>query len=178
MRRPNTAGSHKRCRRCGNRRTAQSSRARRRRSSELRPRSWSHGAPVRSRARNALRHRAGKLAAVVASIVLTLTSGLAVAGALPESAQDVASVVLGRVGISIPTGGERSPTGQEQPTGQERPTGHKQPTVGVPPTTAAPPSTTSEVQPQPQPATNDADASAPAPLAPPADEPGRSRWRR
>jgi hypothetical protein len=115
--------------------------------------------------------RAGKLAAVVASIVLTLTSALAVAGALPESAQDVASAVLGRVGISIPTGGDQ-PTGQERPTGEERPTGQEQPTVGVAPTTAAPPATTPEVQPQPQPATNNGDASAPAPSAPPADEPG------
>jgi hypothetical protein len=115
--------------------------------------------------------RAGKLAAVAASIVLTLTSGLAVAGALPESAQDVASAVLGRVGIPIPTGGDQ-PTGHEQPTGGDQPTGHEQPTFGVAPTTAAPPPTTPEVRPQPQPATNDADASAPAPSAPPADEPG------
>ena len=115
--------------------------------------------------------RAGKLAAAAASIVLTLTSGLAVAGALPQSAQDVASVVLGTVGVPIPTGDEQ-PAGQEQPTGREPSTGPEQSTVGVAPTTAAPPPTTGAVQPQPQSATNDADASAPAPSVPPADEPG------
>lgn len=97
--------------------------------------------------------RAGKLAGAAAAIVITLTSGFAVAGALPESAQNAASVVLGRVGIPIPTRDEQ-PTRQEQPTGDEQPTGQEQRTVGVSPTTAGPPPTTGAVQPEPQPATN------------------------
>jgi hypothetical protein len=107
--------------------------------------------------------RAGKLAAAAASIVITLTSGFAVAGALPDSAQNAASVVLGRGWIPIPTRDEQ-PTRHEQPTADEQSAGQEQPTVGVspttagpPPTTAGPPPTTGAVQPEPQPATNAAD---------------------
>jgi hypothetical protein len=111
--------------------------------------------------------RAGKLVAAAASIAITLTSGFAVAGALPDSAQDAASVVLDRVGVPIPTSDERptqheQPTRHEQSTGDEQPTGYqqparrKQPTVGASPTTGPPP-TTGAVQPEPQPATNAAD---------------------
>jgi type IV secretory pathway VirB10-like protein len=68
----------------------------------------------------------------VASLVasgLALTGGLAAAGALPDPAQRVASAVLGRVGISVPTG-------DEEPAHD-----------GTPPTTADPkPTTAGSVQ--------------------------------
>ncbi len=102
------------------------------------------------------RARVGKLAALAAAaMALALPSGLAVAGALPESAQGVASSVLGKVGISIPTG-------------------DKEPAVSVPSTTAGPPPTAASPQPQPQPAANGADTPAPGPEAPPANGPAGS----
>jgi hypothetical protein len=125
--------------------------------------------------------RAGKLAGAAASIVIALTSGFAVAGALPESAQNAASGVLGRVGIPTPTRDEQATpqigstfervvqgsdsrslfavSGQEQPTGDEQPTGEEQATVGDSPTTAGPPPTTGAVEPERPPATNAADGS-------------------
>jgi hypothetical protein len=66
-------------------------------------------------------------ATALAVCALPLTTGLASAGALPDPAQNVASTVLGKVGISVPTGAQ-TPV----------------PDTGPPPTTAvpAPPSTT------------------------------------
>jgi hypothetical protein len=59
--------------------------------------------PVRRSRRSSSRVAALAATAVVVC-ALPLTGGLASAGALPEPAQDVASTVLGKVGISIPTG--------------------------------------------------------------------------
>jgi hypothetical protein len=63
-----------------------------------------------------LRHprwRSVRMAALAATAVvacaLPLVGGLASAGALPEPAQNVASTVLGKVGISLPTGAEAPP---------------------------------------------------------------------
>lgn len=61
--------------------------------------------PIRPR-----RRRSSRVAALAATAVvvcaLPLVGGLASAGALPEPAQKVASTVLGKVGISVPTSGE------------------------------------------------------------------------
>jgi hypothetical protein len=50
--------------------------------------------------------RARVLAASVAAWGLVVTGGLAAAGALPDSAQNVAAAVLRQVGISVPSGDE------------------------------------------------------------------------
>jgi hypothetical protein len=59
------------------------------------------------------RWRSVRVAALAATAVvvcaLPLVGGLASAGALPEPAQNVASTVLGKVGISLPTGAEAPP---------------------------------------------------------------------
>jgi hypothetical protein len=56
------------------------------------------------------RRRSSRVAALAATAVvvcaLPLVGGLASAGALPEPAQHVASAVLGKVGISVPTSAE------------------------------------------------------------------------
>jgi hypothetical protein len=83
--------------------------------------------------------------AALAVCALPLTTGLASAGALPEPAQNVASTVLGKVGISVPTG---APT--------------PAPDTGPPPTTAVPtpPSTTGS---SPDPAASSPGPGGPAP---------------
>jgi hypothetical protein len=58
--------------------------------------------------------RARVLTACVAACGLVVTGGLAAAGALPDSAQRVASAVLGQVGISVPSGDEE-PVDHESP---------------------------------------------------------------
>ncbi|MDQ6855315.1 MAG: hypothetical protein M3046_16785 [Actinomycetota bacterium] len=78
-----------------------------------------------------LTRRSSSRVAVLATTALVvcalpLTTGLASAGALPEPAQNVASTVLGKVGISVPTGAQ-NPADNAPP-----------PTTAVP----APPSTT------------------------------------
>jgi hypothetical protein len=65
--------------------------------------------------RSASRRRRRKAAAVV-TCALILTSGLTAAGALPKSAQGVASTVLRNVGISVPTGGGHPADQQPPPT--------------------------------------------------------------
>jgi len=45
-----------------------------------------------------------KLIAVAAAVMVLATSGLAFAGALPAPAQEVASIMLAKVGISVPRG--------------------------------------------------------------------------
>jgi hypothetical protein len=73
--------------------------------------------------------RVARLAAAsVVACGVALTGGLAAAGALPGSAQGVASAVLSRVGISVPTGGEEKPAEQ----GPRAPSS----TSPAPPTTA------------------------------------------
>jgi hypothetical protein len=64
--------------------------------------------PVRRsrRSRRSSSRVAGLAAAAVVACVLPLTGGLASAGALPEPAQNLASAVLGEVGISVPSGGQ------------------------------------------------------------------------
>jgi hypothetical protein len=61
--------------------------------------------PVR-RSRRSSSRVAGLATAAVALCVLPLTGGLASAGALPEPAQNLASTVLDKVGISVPTDGQ------------------------------------------------------------------------
>jgi hypothetical protein len=67
--------------------------------------------------------RAVRLAAAAAvAAAVCVTGGFASAGSLPEPAQTAASTVLGTVGISVPTGGEK-PAGVEEPaTTTETPT--------------------------------------------------------
>jgi hypothetical protein len=55
--------------------------------------------------RRSASRRRRRAAAAVVTCALILTSGLTAAGALPKSAQGVASAVLRNVGISVPTGG-------------------------------------------------------------------------
>jgi hypothetical protein len=81
--------------------------------------------PVR-RPRRSSSRVAGLAAAAVVVCGLPVTGGLASAGALPEPAQHLASTVLGKVGISVPTGAQ-DPADDGPP-----------PTTSVP----APPSTT------------------------------------
>jgi hypothetical protein len=58
--------------------------------------------------------RARVVAASVAACGLVVTGGLAVAGALPDSAQNVAAAVLRQVGISVPSGDD-APTDRNPP---------------------------------------------------------------
>ncbi len=100
------------------------------------------------------RSRLVKLAAVAAvASALAITSGLAVAGALPESAQGAASTLLEKVGISIPAGDEQPPD------------------HSVPATTAGPPPTTSDSV-SSSPAPNGAKVPGPLPAGHPADGQG------
>ena len=59
------------------------------------------------------RRRSARVAVLAATALvvcaLPLVGGLASAGALPAPAQDAASAVLGKVGISVPTGAEAPP---------------------------------------------------------------------
>jgi hypothetical protein len=80
--------------------------------------------------------RTAKVAAATAVGVLGLTTGLAAAGALPGAAQDVASSVLSKVGISTP--GPDSHAGDHPNTRGASPTQ----TTSTPPTTNTPPDTT------------------------------------
>jgi hypothetical protein len=66
------------------------------------------------RSRRSASRRRRRVAASVLTCALVLTSGLATAGALPQSAQAVASTVLRKVGISVPTGGAK-PADQQPP---------------------------------------------------------------
>lgn len=66
------------------------------------------------RSRRSASRRRRRAAASVLTCALVLTSVLATAGALPGSAQAVASTVLSRVGISVPTGGG-NPADQQPP---------------------------------------------------------------
>jgi hypothetical protein len=66
------------------------------------------------RSRRSVSRRRRRVAASVLTCAVVLTSVLATAGALPESAQAVASTVLSRVGISVPTGGG-NPADQQPP---------------------------------------------------------------
>jgi hypothetical protein len=64
--------------------------------------------------------RSGTKAArlVAASVVacgVALSGGLAAAGALPGSAQGVASAVLNKVGLPVPTGGDEKPADDQAP---------------------------------------------------------------
>jgi hypothetical protein len=68
------------------------------------------------RSRRAASRRRRRAAAAVVTCVLILTSGLTAAGALPDSAQAVASTVLRRVGIPVPTGGGNPADQQPPPT--------------------------------------------------------------
>jgi hypothetical protein len=83
--------------------------------------------------------------AAVVSCGMFLAGGLASVGALPEPAQNAASAVLGKVGISVPTGGD-DPTVDAPPTTTpgpaEPPTtpgGQSNPGASVPDVTAPPP---------------------------------------
>jgi hypothetical protein len=89
-------------------------------------------------------------AAFVVACGVALTGGLAAAGALPESAQGVASAVLSRVGISVPTGGDEKPADDQAP-----------PSTSIP---APPPTTSSVTQP---PSANGSDVPLTAPSTPP-----------
>ncbi len=83
--------------------------------------------------------------AAVVSCGMFLAGGLASVGALPEPAQNAASAVLGKVGISVPTGGD-------------------DPAVDAPPITTAglaPPHTTSPGHSSPSPAGPDVTAPRP-----------------
>ena len=51
-----------------------------------------------------------KLAAVFATVALVVTTGLALAGTLPGAAQDVASEMLAKVGVSVPGPNENAGT--------------------------------------------------------------------
>ena len=90
-------------------------------------------------------------AAVTIAGGVSVAGGLASAGALPEPAQNFASAVLGKVGISVPTGGKDSAV------------------VDTPPTTTSHPAPTSSGQPSPS-APDPADAATrpdlPSPTAP------------
>jgi hypothetical protein len=82
--------------------------------SSRRPRSW-----------------VGRLAAgAVAALGLFVTGGLASAGALPAPAQNVASEVLGAVGISVPAGTD-DPAGDVPPTPTSSPAPSPAPTPGL-----------------------------------------------
>lgn len=72
------------------------------------------------RSRRSASRRRRRAAAAVVTCVLILTSGLTAAGALPDSAQGVASTVLRRVGIPVPTGGG-NPADQQPPQPPSRP---------------------------------------------------------
>jgi hypothetical protein len=85
-------------------------------------------AASRSRRR---RSPVGRLAAgAVAALGLFVTGGLASAGALPAPAQNVASEVLGAVGISVPAGTD-DPAVDEPPTPTSSPAPSPAPTPGV-----------------------------------------------
>jgi len=68
------------------------------------------------RARRSARRapRAAVAAAVVVASAVFVTGGFASAGSLPAPAQDAASAVLGKVGISVPTGND-GPANVENP---------------------------------------------------------------
>ena len=68
------------------------------------------------RSRRSASRRRRRAAAAVVTCALILTSGLTAAGALPKSAQGVASAVLRNVGISVPTGGGHPADHQPSPT--------------------------------------------------------------
>jgi hypothetical protein len=68
------------------------------------------------RSRRSASRRRRRAAATVVTCALILTSGLTAAGALPKSAQGVASTVLRNVGISVPTGGGHPADQQPRPT--------------------------------------------------------------
>jgi hypothetical protein len=73
----------------------------------------------------------GRLAAgAVAALGLFVTGGLASAGALPASAQNVASAVLGAVGISVPAGTD-DPAVDVPPTPTSSPAPSPAPTPGL-----------------------------------------------
>jgi hypothetical protein len=74
--------------------------------------------PARRSRRSASRGRL--LTACVAACGLVVTGGLAAAGTLPDSAQRVASAVLGQVGISVPSGDE-DPVDHESPPATSAP---------------------------------------------------------
>jgi hypothetical protein len=91
------------------------------------------------------RWRASRIAALAATAVaacaLPLVGGLASAGALPEPAQNLTSTVLGKVGISVPTGAEAPPDnappassvpGPPSPTGPSPGAGGSSPGAGGP----------------------------------------------
>jgi hypothetical protein len=85
-------------------------------------------AAPRSRRR---RSPVGRLAAgAVAALGLFVTGGLASAGALPEPAQNAASAVLGKVGISVPAG-TVDPAGDVPPTPTSSPAPSRAPTPGL-----------------------------------------------
>jgi hypothetical protein len=85
-------------------------------------------AAPRSRRR---RSPVGRLAAgAVAALGLFVTGGLASAGALPEPAQNVASEVLGAVGISVPAGTD-DPAGDVPPIPTSSPAPSPAPTPGL-----------------------------------------------
>jgi hypothetical protein len=85
-------------------------------------------AASRSRRR---RSPVGRLAAgAVAALGLFVTGGLASAGALPAPAQNVASEVLGAVGISVPAGTD-DPAVDVPPTPTSSPAPSPAPTPGV-----------------------------------------------
>jgi hypothetical protein len=75
----------------------------------------------RSRPRRA---RAAILAFAVLGLLL-VTTGLAMAGALPDAAQNVVSDALSRIGIHVPTADERDAVTNHHPAGlEERPPTH------------------------------------------------------
>jgi hypothetical protein len=82
--------------------------------------------------------RAARLAAaVVVAGGIFLSGGLASVGSLPEPAQDFASAVLDKVGISVPTGGEDPTVVDAPPTTSSSPAptgaGAPEPDVATPP---------------------------------------------
>jgi hypothetical protein len=86
---------------------------------------------------NGFSSRAARLAAAVVAGGVFLSGGLASAGSLPEPAQGFASAVLGRLGISVPTGGEDPTVVDAPPTTTSSPTattsGASGPDVATPP---------------------------------------------
>jgi hypothetical protein len=68
------------------------------------------------RSRRSASRRRRRAAAAIVTCALILTTGLTAAGALPKSAQSVASTVLRNVGISVPTGGGHPADQQPPPT--------------------------------------------------------------
>jgi hypothetical protein len=107
----------------------------------------------RPRASRRSRRSATKVARLAAASVVAcgvaLTGGLAAAGALPESAQGVASAVLNKVGIPVPTGGDEKPADDHAPASTSIP---------------APPTANSVT---PPPSANGSDVPPTAPSTPP-----------